>query len=72
MDKAGHQDIHQAGGHHAAAGVGEHLDVGDGKLPVCIGQLGGQKSVFGHSHLFLPLYKSFCLRYNTRKGLQGA
>ncbi len=41
MDKAGHQDIHQAGGHHAAAGVGEHLDVGDGKLPVCIGQLGG-------------------------------
>ncbi len=31
----------------------------------------GIKSVFGHSHLLLPLYKSFCLRYNTRKGLPG-
>ena len=30
VDEPGHRHVHQAGGHHAAAGVGEHLGVGDG------------------------------------------
>ena len=43
-DQAAHDQVQQAGRHHAAAGVGQHLGVGDGQVAAFICQHGGHNA----------------------------